>query len=641
MAETNHPLAAQAAAHIVQQQNSKLSIPSPLHHFEFDAIGATPFSIPGSAAHPAQPSTSGAGAAAAALPALARINDLAGAVQLAVDRLVPVQGATGPAIAWGKAGALLVTWPVKHGLPNQPKQPALPDLAPPWTLALWLRRDAATGGSSLLSSRKVAIKLEQWATDGQIGITRFDVCDWHCAVSVPLGRWCHLALVASSDRTDVYLDGESVGSIGASIELPRGWIGSSAGWTEFCEASMAQMQMFDVALDPAMVQQLARTPVLACGQLSVVDGWQRAVDEPAALDFGTVTDNCLASLQVVLHNTGSTPVLLTPQLRELPDPADLAASVSLATTPATPATSASALAKRGKPVRSAQFALELPGSRVLPPGASTRLICHFMARYLGTSRAELVIESNDERWPKRTIGLQASGDVPIPLPLMQVALADTPLADGQTRWLGQVAHGTRKVWLLSLANRGSAPLELRLRLVGSRQFSCWQGAGPHTVLPGGVFCADLAFVAENLDDARTSLTIFSNDPNQGEFRCKLQAAGSAAGASLQVDGTDLTEAAPLEMGQIPIGQSLRHVIRLKNTGQSVALLAEPPRLVNSRCKSFRLDVPALTVLPPGATLALPITFTAKSAGPKRARVKLALGRQIAELQLVAHAADAG
>ena len=126
------------------------------------------------------------------------------------------------------------------------------------------------------------------------------------------------------------------------------------------------------------------------------------------------------------------------------------------------------------------------------------------------------------------------------------------------------------------------------------------------------------------DDARTSLTIFSNDPNQGEFRCKLQAAGSAAGASLQVDGTDLTEAAPLEMGQIPIGQSLRHVIRLKNTGQSVALLAEPPRLVNSRCKSFRLDVPALTVLPPGATLALPITFTAKSAGPKRARVKLAL-----------------
>lgn len=59
----------------------------------------------------------------------------------------------------------------------------------------------------------------------------------------------------------------------------------------------------------------------------------------------------------------------------------------------------------------------------------------------------------------------------------------SPLQDGQTRWHGQVPHGTRKVWLLALANRGSAPLEVRLRLAGSRQFACWQGAEPHWVPP--------------------------------------------------------------------------------------------------------------------------------------------------------------
>lgn len=571
------------------------ALPTPIHCFEFDAINTT------------------------------RLPDACSDAQWTLDRFVPVQGKTGPAMACGKAAALLVTWPVRHSLPNQPKQPALPDLAPPWTLALWLRRDAATGGSSLLSSRRVAIKLEQWATEGKLGLTRFDVADWHCEASLPLGRWCHLALVATPSRTDFYIDGELAGSIDTSIELPRGWVGSSAGWTEFCEASLGQMQFYDTALDAAMVQHLARATPLTGAALQVQDGAQQVLAANSLLDFGTVTDKAMASLKIELHNTSAHPVLITPHLRELPEAAPITATTTAPT--------------KSKARPAAQFGLELPGSRLIAPGASTRLICHFMARYLGTRQAELVIESNDASLPLRTLRLQATADVPIPLPSMQVALADTVLTDGQARWLGQVPLGTRKVWLLALANRGTAALELRLRISGSRQFVCWQGAGPHTVPPGGVFCADLAFAADSLDDARASLTIVSNDPDLPEFRCKLQACGSQSEATLQIDQAPLLEACatPLQLGTIAPGQSLRHVIRVKNVGQSVATLAQPPRLVNSRCKSFRLDAPALTLLPPGATLALPITFSPKSGGAKRARVQLAFGPRITELYLEAQA----
>lgn len=578
-----------------------IAIPAPIHCFEFDAINA------------------------------ARLADTCSDAQWTIDRFVPVQGHTGPAMACGKAAALLVTWPVRHSLPNQPKQPALPDLAPPWTLALWLRRDATTAGSSLLSSRRVAIKLEQWATEGKLGLTRFDVADWHCAASLPLGRWCHLTLVATPSRTDFYIDGQLAGSIDASIELPRGWVGSSAGWTEFCEASLGQMQFYDQALGPAMVQQLASATPLTGAALQAQDGAQQPLEATDLLDFGTVTDNAMASLQIQLHNTSPHPLLITPHLRELPE-AEPASGVQAAET-AAPAPA------KGKARPAAQFSLELLGSRLIAPGASTRLICHFMARYLGTRQAELVIESNDASLPLRTLRLQATADVPIPLPAMQVALADTAVADGQARWLGQVPLGTRKVWLLALTNRGTAALELRLRISGSRQFTCWQGAGPHTVPPGGVFCADLAFAADSLDDARATLSIFSNDPDLPEFRCKLQAAGSQSEATLQINQAPLLEACatPLQLGAIAPGQSLRHVIIVKNTGQSVATLAQPPRLVNSRCKSFRLDAPALTQLPPGATLALPIIFTPKSGGAKRARVQLAFGQKKAELHLEAHA----
>jgi hypothetical protein len=560
--------------------------------------------------------------------------DACSEAQWTIDRFVPVQGKTGPAMACGKAAALLVTWPVRHSLPNQPKQPALPDLAPPWTLALWLRRDAATGGSSLLSSRRVAIKLEQWATEGKLGLTRFDVCDWHCEASLPLGRWCHLAIVATPSRTDFYIDGELAGSIDASIELPRGWVGSSAGWTEFCEAGLGQMQFFDAALDATMVQHLARATPLTGAALQLQDGAQQALTANSLLDFGTVTDHAMASLQIQLHNTSAHPVLITPHLRELPEAAP--ASGAQATPTTVPTTT------KGKARPAAQFSLELPGSRLIAPGERTRLICHFMARHLGTRQAELVLESNDANLPLRSLRLQATADVPIPLPAMQVALADTPLADGQARWLGQVPVGTRKVWLLALANRGTAALELRLRLSGNRQFACWQGAGPHTVPPGGVLCADLAFAADSLADARASLTIVSNDPELPEFRCKLQAAGSHSQATLQIDQASLLEACatPRQLGAIAPGQSLRHVIRVTNIGQTVATLTQPPRLVNSRCKSFRLDAPALTLLVPGATLALPITFSPKSGGAKRARVQLAFGRQVSELQLEAHADQA-
>jgi hypothetical protein len=597
------------------------ALPEPLHWFRFDTIGTR------------------------------HLTDQCGPARLAVDHCVPVQGHSGPGLRFGVNAAQLVTWPMRSTLPGQPLQPALPDLPPPWTLALWIRRDSdgsnisnggnSGGGATLLSSRLGGIKIAQWGTNACLGLTRYDHCDWACDATLPLDRWCHLGVVAQAGRTDFYIDGALAGQIAASIDLPRGWLGSSAGWAETLHASLSDLRLYPQALDGAQLRQLAAAPALAATRMRLQDGAGHRLEENAVLDFGMVTGNCMASVQVQIDNEGDAPLLLTPQLISQP--------TSQSARPITAITAITA---------DAQFTLELPGSRIVPPRGRTRLIVHFKPLHPGPAQTTLTIDSNDAAAPLRTLTIAALGDVPIPLPALHVALAQTPVTPGQQRWLGRVAAGSRKVWLLSLSNRGDAPLHFTLQLDSRNgQFACWQGQGPHTVAPGGTFCADLAFSAQSgapadmavdLDVAAT-LRIVSNDPDQPDFTFQLQAGIEPAQARLQIDGALLSDAAalPLTIGApdgTPVGQRVRQLIRLHNVGNAMAHLANAPRLLNSNDdnddnsdNSFALDAPVLLHLAAGATLALPVTFAPASRGAKRARLQLDWDGGVAELHLLAQA----
>lgn len=103
------------------------------------------------------------------------------------------------------------------------------EIAPPWTVSTWVYRQNAFGASStLLGDQTYALKLEQYNTTREVGISHSGVADYlfSPAYSVPLNKWTHLAFVATSSAVTLYTNGVQEGTVSASgFDLPRAYIG--------------------------------------------------------------------------------------------------------------------------------------------------------------------------------------------------------------------------------------------------------------------------------------------------------------------------------------------------------------------------------------------------------------------------------
>lgn len=99
------------------------------------------------------------------------------------------------------------------------------DVAPPWTAALWVRRNAVTTDGPLWTSKAGALKLDQYGTCGEVGFTRNGVADHSFGYRAPVGEWVHLTFVARPDRTTLYVNGVAAGTVDTAIPLPLRSIG--------------------------------------------------------------------------------------------------------------------------------------------------------------------------------------------------------------------------------------------------------------------------------------------------------------------------------------------------------------------------------------------------------------------------------
>jgi hexosaminidase len=104
------------------------------------------------------------------------------------------------------------------------------DVAPPWTFSAWVRRSGSTGNATLLSSRSSALKLEQRATCGKVGLSARGGVDHSFDYVTPVDEWVHLTMVATPGKTDLYVNGTAAGTVPAAVDLPLrsfGDVGSS------------------------------------------------------------------------------------------------------------------------------------------------------------------------------------------------------------------------------------------------------------------------------------------------------------------------------------------------------------------------------------------------------------------------------
>jgi len=119
----------------------------------------------------------------------------------------------------GKAGGAL-TFPGTGGVTLGQE-----DLPGPWTVGMWVKRTADTSTASLLSGAGMALKLEQYPSTHKVGMTVFGASDANTSYVSPLNQWVYLTFVGNKFQTEVYADGQSVGSMEVGSALGRTYLG--------------------------------------------------------------------------------------------------------------------------------------------------------------------------------------------------------------------------------------------------------------------------------------------------------------------------------------------------------------------------------------------------------------------------------
>ncbi|MEU7579230.1 family 20 glycosylhydrolase [Streptomyces sp. NPDC041068] len=126
------------------------------------------------------------------------------------------------------------------------------DLAEPWTVSVRVRASSRTPDQVLLSSKTGALKLMQHGT-GKVGFTRYGTADHSFDHTLPLDRWTRLTWVATKGHTTLYVDGERVGSVPASIPLPLRSIGTESA---SLRGDLDDLMTWDEALSPEEIARL-------------------------------------------------------------------------------------------------------------------------------------------------------------------------------------------------------------------------------------------------------------------------------------------------------------------------------------------------------------------------------------------------
>jgi hexosaminidase len=127
------------------------------------------------------------------------------------------------------------------------------DVAPPWTAAVWVRRNQLTTDGPLLTSKAGALKLDQYNSCGKVGFTRNGVADHSFDYSAPANEWVHLAFVATPTGATLYVNGQPRGTVPATIDLPMRSIGDVR---RMALADLDELVTYDEALTQQQVSAL-------------------------------------------------------------------------------------------------------------------------------------------------------------------------------------------------------------------------------------------------------------------------------------------------------------------------------------------------------------------------------------------------
>ncbi|HEV2345422.1 MAG TPA: family 20 glycosylhydrolase [Actinocrinis sp.] len=128
------------------------------------------------------------------------------------------------------------------------------DLPAPWTASAWVDPTASNASVPLLSSSTMALKVQQWNGTGELGATKYGTADYAISYKAPLNTWTYVTWVDDGATITIYANGQSVGTISASMPLGRAWIGSSS--KDVGKEDLEEVSVFSSALTASQAAAL-------------------------------------------------------------------------------------------------------------------------------------------------------------------------------------------------------------------------------------------------------------------------------------------------------------------------------------------------------------------------------------------------
>ena len=134
------------------------------------------------------------------------------------------------------------------------------DLPGPWTVEYVVKTTkaaAANDAQALHDGASTSVRLAGWTALGEAGFTRYGVADYRFTPAmgltledliVPQDEWMHLAWRNDGAGTQLFFNGQVVGTSSSSIELPRVTIGSHNGTSDMFQGVLDEAVVFDQAL---------------------------------------------------------------------------------------------------------------------------------------------------------------------------------------------------------------------------------------------------------------------------------------------------------------------------------------------------------------------------------------------------------
>lgn len=134
-------------------------------------------------------------------------------------------------------------------------------ISPPWTATMWTNISQSGSYTIPLDDVDVgySLRLEQYETTGQYGISEYNVGDYTFSVNTVFDSWAFVAFVGTSSDTTLYLNGSDTSdTISQVIDCPLNRISGTqrdtlVGWVD---GKLDEIRIYDHALTASEVQSL-------------------------------------------------------------------------------------------------------------------------------------------------------------------------------------------------------------------------------------------------------------------------------------------------------------------------------------------------------------------------------------------------